>query len=165
VSKSHVLFGSFFGRSSFLWLIVGLAAGLTLAVTLFASPQARADQHGNASIVVTPAEAHFAEDTEVMIYGANLVPGTQVTILLMDGNGVYSDISSMSSPFPLVVNEDGAFAAKWVLDRWPRPGVGGKGVFSVRVMDEEFNEIGAAPISFCDHERDEDADVPSHCSR
>jgi hypothetical protein len=165
VMKSHVLFGSFFDRSSFLWLLVGLVAGLTLALTLIAWPQARADQHGNGTIVVSPSESDFQSDSEVWIYGANLTPGQQVTILLLDGNGVHSDISAMASPFPLMVNDDGAFAAKWVLDRWPRAGVGAEGVFTVRVMDEDFNELGTAPLALCNHERDEEDEVPEHCSQ
>ncbi|MEX2598502.1 MAG: hypothetical protein WD533_02490 [Dehalococcoidia bacterium] len=161
--KSHVSLGSFLQRSSLIWLAFGILAGLALATITF-GPSARADEHGNANITLASTEVNFSEaDGVAWIYGSNLTPGQEVGILLRDGGGVYTDISSASIPYPAVVGDDGAFAVRWDVGRFAR--VGGEGLYTLRIVDRGFNEIGTAPIALCNHARGEGEDAPEFCSQ
>lgn len=159
-------------RFALVWLALGLLAGLVLMTTFGGLRTAQADEHttGFETVVINPTEVDLepkkrSSKTVVWIYGGGFVPGTEVSILVEDGNGVLSDITSATGTFPLVANDEGAFATRWQLGRFTRKGVGGEGMQTLWVVDQLFNNLATTPIAFCNlKKRAEDADVPSWCS-
>ena len=169
-------------RAALLWLAIGLFAGVVLAMT-FGGGSAKADGHisGLEEVRTSGVEQNITpgnsrEKTEVWIYGSGFVPGTEVYTLITDSNGVLTDITIPAgkrkdgggSVYPLVANDDGAWATEWRIGRFSRRGVGGEGMFSLLVMDTDFVTLATTPVALCNNEggkggRAEDADVPSHC--
>ena len=160
-------------RLALVWLALGLLAGLAFSATYAGIGTAQADGHatGFENVVVSNSGSIDLEPgkrkskTKAWIYGSGFVPGTDVSILVVDSNGVISDITSAASNFPLVANDDGAFATKWTLGRFTRKGVGGEKMISLWVVDQDFNNLASAPIAFCNlKNRKEGADVPNWCN-
>jgi len=160
-------------RLALVWLALGLLAGLAFSAAYAGIGTARADGHasgfetvvvGNSgSIDLQPGNR--SSKTTTWIYGSGFVPGTDVSLLVVDGNGVISDITSAASVFPLVANDNGAFATKWKLGRFTRKGVGGEGMISLWAVDQSFNNLASAPVAFCNlKNRKEGADVPAFCA-
>ena len=170
-------------RFALVWLALGLLAGLVLATT-FGGNTARADGHvtGLETVTTQFGELLFVpgtsrSETETWIYGSGFVPGTGLFILLADSNGVLSDITipggrrvdGGGTVFPLVANENGAWATNWRVGRFTRNGVGGESMVSLWVTDAAFNFLASAPLALCDLTRDppaegEDSNVPEHCT-
>ncbi|MEE8518820.1 MAG: hypothetical protein V3S98_06820 [Dehalococcoidia bacterium] len=147
----------FSSRYAFVLLAAGLLAGLFLAMTIIGAGDTKARNHvtGLESVVVNPTEVDLVPGTRssrtvVWVYGAGLTPGTEVSILVKDGNGVISDITSAASVFPLIANDEGAVATKWTLGRFTRRGVGNEGLQTLWLVDQSFNNLAGAPIAFCD---------------
>lgn len=178
-------------RVGLVWLAIGLVAGLALT-SVFGGLTVKADGHvtGVESVRTNGVEHTFQpklkrSKTEVWIYGSGFEPGTEVYTLISDSNGVLTDITIPASKrkdgggtvYPLVANDEGAWATSWRLGRFTRKGVGGEGIFSLLVMDTSFNTLATTPIALCNNqkrkqeEKDEagvvtqEADkVPSFCS-
>ena len=153
-------------RAGLLWLAIGLFAGLALAAT-FGGGAASADGHvtGMEEVRTNGVEHNFTpgasrETTEVWIYGSGFTPGTEVFTLISDGNGVLTDITIPAgrrrdgggSVSPLVANSDGAWATEWRIGRFSRRGVGGEGMFSLLVMDTDFNTLATTPVALCNND-------------
>jgi hypothetical protein len=152
-------------RAGLLWLAIGLFAGLALAAT-FGGGAASADGHvtGLEEVRTNGVEQNFTtgtsrEKTEVWIYGSGFTPGTEVFTLISDSNGVWTDITIPAGKrkdgggtvYPLVANDDGAWATEWRIGRFSRRGVGGEGMLSLRVMDTGFNTLATTPLSLCNN--------------
>jgi hypothetical protein len=159
-------------RLAFVWLALGLLAGLAFSAAYAGVGMAQASGHasGFENVVVTPNAVDLepgkrSSKTLVWIYGGGFVPGTEVSLLVVDSNGVISDITSAASVFPLIANDDGGFATEWKLGRFTRRGVGGERMITLWVVDQSFNNLAAAPIAFCNlNNRDEGDDVPAWCA-
>ena len=160
MSRSQV----FAGKFALVWLALGLLAGLVIAATVAGLSNAKADGHitGAESVVIDPVVVDLEpgksrSKTEVFMRGGGFTPGTELSLLITDGNGVLSDITAGSrnrrdggsSVFPLVANEQGAWATSWRLGRFTRRGVGGEGMGTLWVVDDEFNTLATSPIAFC----------------
>jgi hypothetical protein len=146
----------FSSRYAFVLLAAGVLTGLFLAMSLMGGTGAKADGHTNGleAVVVNPTEIDLvpgtrSSKTKVWIYGSGYTPGTEVMILVKDGNGVISDITSATSVYPLVANADGSFATKWTLGRFTRKNVGDEGLQTLWIVDQSFNNLAGAPIAFC----------------
>ena len=144
-------------RYAFVLLAAGLIAGLFLAMTVIGAGSTTARSHitGLESVVTNPIEIDLVPGTRssrtvVWIYGSGITPGTEVSILVKDGNGVISDITSAASVFPLIANDDGAVATKWTLGRFTRNNVGNEGLQTLWLVDQSFNNLAGSPIAFCD---------------
>ena len=158
-------------RFALVWLALGLLAGLVVMTMFGGLRTAQADEHvtGWETVVINPTEVDLepgrrSSRTVVWIYGGGFVPGIEVSILVEDGNGVLSDITSAASVFPLIANDEGAWATRWQLGRFTRRGVGGEGMQTLWVVDQVFNNLATTPIAFCDLARDEGDEVPEWCS-
>ncbi len=185
-------------RSATIWIAAGLIAGLALAIALSAYQGVRADGHatGTETIVLTtsetPNEVNFVAGTsrsseEVWIRGSGFTPGREVVLLLDDFQGALYIISNCrlnndgecapgnrrdggGSVWPLIVNDDGAFATNWRIGRFTRPNVGaGDGneerLSTLYAVDgETFNTLATAPLALCNHDRAEDAEIPQFCA-
>lgn len=179
-------------RVGLIWLAIGLFAGLALT-SVFGGLTARADGHvtGLESVRTNGVEQNFVpgqsrSPTNVWIYGSGFEPGTEVFTLISDSNGVLTDITIPAESrrdgggtvYPLLANDDGAWATSWRIGRFTRRGVGGEGMFSLLVMDTSFNTIATTPIALCNNAGDRDPEevdeagnvtaeaeeVPAHCS-
>ena len=146
----------FSNRYAFVLLAAGLLTGLFLAMSLMGGTGAKAGGHANGleAVVVNPTEIDLvpgtrSSKTTVWVYGSGYTPGTEVMILVKDGNGVISDITSSTSVYPLIANADGSFATKWKLGRFTRSNVGGEGLQTLWIVDQRFNNLAGAPIAFC----------------
>ncbi|MEK9660107.1 MAG: hypothetical protein VW450_09245 [Chloroflexota bacterium] len=141
-----------------------LAAGMLLGG---AAQSAKADDAtGVERIALSKVEMDFSNNKDfIFIYGSGFNPGTTVSLLLLDSNGVYQDVTSLATSFPMVANDDGAWATKWILDRWNRAGVGAQGVYSLWVTDENFNNVSSHPITLCKYKRAEGEAVPAYCTK
>jgi len=152
-------------RAGLLWLAIGLFAGLALAAT-FGGGAASADAQvtGLEEVRTNGVEQNFTtgtsrEKTEVWIYGSGFTPGTEVYTLISDSNGVWTDITIPAGKrrdgggtvYPLVANDDGAWATEWRIGRFSRRGVGGEGMLSLRVMDTSFNTLATTPVALCNN--------------
>lgn len=185
-------------RSATIWIAAGLIAGLALAIALSAYQGVRADGHatGTETIVLTtsetPNEVNFVAGTsrspeEVWIRGSGFTPGREVVLLLDDYQGALYIISNCrlnndgecapgnrrdggGSVWPLIVNDDGAFATNWRIGRFTRPNVGaGDGneerLSTLYAVDgETYDTLATAPLALCNHDRAEDAEVPPFCA-
>ena len=177
-------------RGAFLLLAMGLLAGLALA-TMFGGGTAKADGHmtGFEEVRTDMLQAAFSpgesrSKTEVWFHGSGFVPGTSIVILISDSNGVLTDITIPAdrrrdgggSVSDLAANDDGAWATEWRIGRFSRRGVGGEGMFSVLIMDQDFNTLTTTPLALCNlndrqgEEKDEAGnvtveaeDIPSYC--
>lgn len=150
-------------RGGFLLMAMGLLAGLVLATMFGGGSTAKADGHTGFEEVRTDVlQADFQpgqsrETTEVWFQGSGFTPGTELIILIGDSNGVLTDITIPAgsrrdgggSVYPLVANDDGAWATEWRIGRFSRRGVGGEGMFSVLVMDANFNQLATTPLALC----------------
>ena len=197
-------------RSATLWIVVGLIAGLALALTLAAFQEARADGHktGTESIALLSssdtdypnAEVNFVAGTsrsaeEVWIRGSGFTPGREVVLLLDDYQGALYIISNCrlnddrecnpsnrrdggGSVWPLIVNDDGAFATSWRVGRFTRSNVGaGEGneerLSTLWAVDgETYESLASAPLALCNLERNdgledgaERIEAPAFCSK
>lgn len=152
-------------RFGLIWLAIGLFAGLTLS-GLFGGLTARADGHvtGLEEVRTSGVEQNFTpgasrETTNVWIYGSGFAPGTEVYTLISDSNGVLTDITipggkrkdGGGTVWPLVANDDGAWATSWRIGRFSRKGVGGEGMFSLLVMDTNFVTLATTPLALCNN--------------
>ena len=178
-------------------LTAGLfAVGLLLAIALATGQGASADGHatGGETIVLSHTEVDFdtgasRSPEEVSIYGSGFTPGIEVEILVADFQGALYVISACrwnnegncdprryrdgaGSVWPLIVNDDGAFATKWRLGRFTRPNVGTQRMATMWAVDAStYDFLASAPIALCDLTRNEDleegaepAEVPGFCS-
>ena len=189
-------------RSATILVAAGLIAGLALAIALSAYQGVRADGHvtGTESIVLSTNEVNFVAGTsrsseEVWIRGSGFTPGREVVLLLDDFQGALYIISNCrlndegecapgnrrdggGSVWPLIVNDDGAFATSWRIGRFTRPNVGaGEGneerLSTLWAVDgETYDSLASAPLGLCNHERNDDleegaepAEVPNFCSK
>ena len=181
-------------RSATVWVAAGLLAGLALAIALATFQSAKADGHvtGTETIVLSTSEVNFVAGTsrsseEVWIRGSGFTPGREVVLLLDDFQGALYIISNCrlnddrecnpsnrrdggGSVWPLIVNDDGAFATNWRIGRFTRPNVGaGEGneerLSTLYAVDgETYDTLATAPLALCNHDRAEDAEVPSFCA-
>jgi hypothetical protein len=171
-------------RGGFLFMAMGLLAGLVLA-TIWGGGTAKADSHATGfeevrtdvtQVQFTPKKSR--EGAEVWFTGSGFVPGTEIVILISDSNGVLTDITIPAgkrkdgggSVANLAANADGAWATEWRIGRFSRKGVGGEGMFSVLIMDQDFNTLTTTPLALCNLSRNaklaegaEAADVPNYC--
>ena len=87
--------------------------------------------------------------TGVWLVGAGFPPGRTLEILMKWKLGADTDLSWMTSDPPVVTDEEGAFAAGWILrDRFTR--VMDEKAYTVRVMDQQTGELLAtAPLVLC----------------
>ena len=178
-------------------LAAGLfTAGLLLAIALSTGQGASADGHvtGGETIVLSHTEVEFdtgasRSPEEVWIYGSGFTPGIEVELLVADFQGALYVISACrwdnegncdpgryrdgaGSVWPLIVNEDGAFATKWRLGRFTRSNVGTERMASMWAVDKtNYTFLASAPIALCDLTRNADleegaepAEVPGYCS-
>jgi len=160
--------------------VLGLLAGMLLAATFVGGGAAKAGGHltGLETLVIGPTtEVDYtpkarSSNTVVWFYGSGFTPGATLGILVLDGPGTGQDITFGAKPWPLIVNDEGAFAIAWKIHRFTRSrgGVGpGDGdaerMKTVWVIDEDYNNLAAAPMAFCNlSKRGEDEKAPSHCS-
>ena len=184
-------------RSATVWIAAGLIVGLVLAIALSAYQGVRADGHatGTETIVLSTNEVNFVAGTsrspeEVWIRGSGFTPGREVVLLIDDFQGALYIISNCrltvvddervcnpgnrrdggGSVWPLIVNDDGAFATSWRIGRFTRPNVGaGEGneerLSTLWAVDgETYDVLASAPLGLCNHERAEDAEVPPFCA-
>ena len=183
-------------RAASIWIAAGLVAGLALALALSAIQSARADGHatGTESIVLSKTEVNFEPGAsrsgeEVWIRGSGFTPGMQIDLLVADFQGALYILSNCrwgsdgqcdparyrdgaGSVWPLIVNDDGAFATKWRLGRFTRANVGAERLATVWAADAaSYDFLASAPIALCNLERNADleegadpVEVPDFCS-
>lgn len=160
-------------RAAFLWLALGLIAGLVLANLVSFGGTAKAQTAtttGLESVRTDVLEANFvpgqsSSKTTVWFRGSGFVPGTPVSILIKDSNGVLTDISTGASVDNLAANDDGAWATMWTIGRFTRAHVGAEGMFTVVVVDKDYNILATTPLALCNDGGDRPADeaIPSYC--
>ena len=167
-------------RAAFLWLALGLIAGLVLAnfISFGGAAKAQEGTTGTESMRTDVLEANFVPGTsrmgtDVWFRGSGFVPGTPITVLIKDSNGVLTDISIPVDPHRdgggtvenLAANDDGAWATSWRIGRFSRANVGGEGMFSAYAVDPDFNILATTPLALCNlTDRPEGEEIPSYCS-
>ncbi len=134
-------------------LAVTILAGAVLGLLLVAgcTPETPVETEPPPTVTtdraVVPFEAGAKKSSEVVVIsGAGFEPGTEVLVLLPDGWGNLNDIVALAEQSPLMVNEDGSFELSWKLDRWTRKDVGGAGLFSLLVVDADYNTLATTPL-------------------
>ena len=132
-------------------ILVGTVLGLLLAgcasETPAESPETKLQGTVTTDRAVVPFEAGAKKSKEeVVISGSGFEPGIEVLILLPDSWGNLNNIVPLVDESPLIVNEDGTFEFAWKLDRWTRPQVGAAGLFSLQVVDTDFNTLATTPL-------------------
>lgn len=169
-------------RAASIWIAAGLLAGLALAFTLSAIQSAQADGHvtGTESLVLSKTELNFVPGTRnsresTWVYGSGFTPGTRLQLLYQESTGAYYDISFAGanfSTFPIVVNDDGAFAGEWRLGRLTRNRALVDALVTLYATNADTGQdLASAPLALCNMERNADleegadpAEVPDFCS-
>jgi len=120
---------------------------------------------GTEEVRTSLTEVPFAGSSVVWVYGSGFEPGQEVQILIMDKTGVLADITSgLTSVFPLIANEQGAWATKWTIGRFTTSAV--EGQYSLTIVDAlDFDVLATAPIALCAPTRAEGAAIPNFCSK
>ncbi len=131
------------------WRRVAVLGALMVVAGAFAAVSAQqiSDSVSTANAQVVPAVAPIAAGTKVTVLGSGLEPGTAISVVIKDGNGLLSDITGLMVPNQITVDDDGAFAASWTLGRWTR--VAGEDLLSLRIVDQDLNVLITAPVLFC----------------
>lgn len=183
-------------RSATILVAAGLIAGLALAIALAAYQGVRADGHvtGTEAIVLSHTEVNFEPGAsrsgeEVWIRGSGFTPGVEVELMVADFQGALYIISACrwdnegncdpgryrdgaGSVWPLIVNDDGAFATKWRLGRFTRANVGAERLATMWAVEKASGSfLASAPIALCNLNRNaeleegaEPVEVPNFCS-
>ena len=119
---------------------------------------------GTEEVRTSLSEVPFASSSVVWVYGSGFEPEQEVQILIKDSTGVLADITSGGgSVWPLIANDQGAWATKWTIGRFTRAGA--EGQYSLTIVDSEFNVLATAPIALCNPTRAEGEAIPNFCSK
>ncbi len=177
-------------RSAPLWVLAGLVIGLAAALAITGVQSAGATGHttGNERIALSANEVDFEpglsrSKVSVWIRGSGFQPGREITLLASDSAGALYEISGCrqtddgvcdpgarrdggGAPWPLITNEDGAFASNWLLGRFTRQNVGTEALVTIWAVETASYEfLASAPLALCNlNNREEGAEVPDFCS-
>ncbi len=177
-------------RTAPLWVVAGLVLGLAIALAATGVQSAGATGHttGNEQIVLSANEIDFEpgksrSTTNVWIRGSGFQPRREITLLASDSAGALYEISTCrlnddgvcrpssrrdggGLPWPLVSNEDGAFASNWLLGRFTRTNVGTEAMVTIWAVDMgSYDFVASAPLALCNlSNREEGEEVPDFCS-
>ena len=141
------------GVSRLWWVLLGMFAGAALIASLSTAHGADDPRTGIEAVVASPTQvpdfnpSASSSSTTVWFHGSGFTPSTELSILLRDEGGVLTDITTVTDNYPLVSNSDGAWGASWLVDRFTR--VGAEGMFTVLVVDQDFNRLASVPLALC----------------
>lgn len=95
------------------------------------------------TFVVTTPVVQLSPGATVDMYGTGFVPKQQIMLLFKEPGGGMSGIAGTVQP-NAVPNQDGAWAARWVITPYLKSFRPGTGMLSV--TDMEYKTLGQAPV-------------------
>ena len=98
-------------------------------------------------LVIAAMEVEMTKKAEVFIMGVGFKPGTEITILYTDPNGVTADIATDLKPTP-VADKAGEWSTTWNCGRYVDKKLILQGVTAIRVTDSEYNLLAHDSILF-----------------
>lgn len=118
---------------------------------------AMAEDQGALGPVVVAATPNVAMDkkAEVILMGTGFKPGSEITILITDADGVLTDIGSELEPEPKA-DATGTWATTWNAGLYISKKLIKKGAYSVQVTDSDYNPIALAPVNFYEKPKKDD---------
>ncbi len=101
------------------------------------------------SVQVVPVSGAFDKNTTFTIVGSGFEPGQTIILETQDRFGNPSVVSDFVEPSSPVANKNGAFAVRWTLGRWARGSINEVGLYTLNVLDADFNLQASAPLGYC----------------
>ena len=133
-------------------------AGCTMVKAKDGDTGAMAEGQGGAlGPVVVAATPNVAMDkkAEVVLMGTGFQPGSEITILITDADGVLTDIGSELEPEPKA-DETGTWGTTWNAGRYISKKLIKKGAYAIQVTDSDYNPIAVAPVNFYEKPKKDD---------
>ena len=146
------------GLNKSLWLLA-IVPIVVAAALVFGSGAAGVDaQLGSAGlaparVTTIPLAATLEKGSEILIAGSGFAPNQEIFIAVRSGDGLLTEISGRVAPPTFSANEDGAFAATWDLSRWARRGIGAEGIYTLQVVNSNYELTASSPLGLCDPEK------------
>ena len=141
-----------------LWLLaivpIVVAAGLAFGFGA-AEVDAQPASAGLAPAKVTtiPLAATLEKSSKILIAGSGFAPNQEIFIAVRSGDGLLTEISGRVKPTIFSANEDGAFATTWDLGRWAKRGIGAEGIYTLQVVNSDYELTASTPLGLCDPEK------------
>ncbi len=146
------------GLGKSLWLLA--IAPIVVAAVLVFGPGATGVDAQPASAGLAPARvttiplaATLEKGSEILIAGSGFAPNQEIFIAIRSGDGLLTEISGRVDPPTFSANEDGAFAVTWDLSRWARRGIGAEGIYTLQVVNSDYELTASSPLGLCDPEK------------
>lgn len=98
-------------------------------------------------ILVTPELDMAKKETAVKLKGVGFEPGTVVTILFNDGEGITEDVGWALEPEPKA-DAKGEWATTWDAERYMEKKMIKAGEYTISAADAEYNELDSKTIKF-----------------
>ena len=144
------------GKSLWLFAIVPIVVAAAL---VFGSGAAEVDAQA-ASVGLAPAKvatiplvASLEKGSKILIAGSGFEPNQEIFIAVRSADGLLTEISGRVDPPTFSANEDGAFAVTWDLSRWARRGIGAEGIYTLQVVNSNYELTASSPLGLCDPEK------------
>ena len=146
------------GSGKLLWLLA-LAFVSLAAALVFGSGGATVDAQSAsaglspARVTTIPLAATLEKGSKILIAGSGFAPNQEIFIAVRSGDGLLTEISGRVKPAVFSANEDGAFATTWDLSRWARRGIGAEGIYTLQVVNSDYELTASTPLGLCDPEK------------
>lgn len=108
---------------------------------------------GPVMVVATPNVA-LDKKAEVVLMGTGFEPGSEITILITDVNGILTDIGAALKPEPKA-DATGTWGATWSAGRYISKKLIKKGAYTFQATDSDYNPIAMAPVNFYEKKKKE----------
>lgn len=147
------------GLGKSLWLLsivpIVVAAALVFGSGAAAEVDAQSASAGLAPARVTtiPLAVTLEKGSKILIAGSGFSPNQEIFIAVRSGDGLLTEISGRVKPTVFSANEDGAFATTWDLSRWARRGIGAEGIYTLQVVNSDYELTASTPLGLCDPEK------------
>ena len=144
------------GKSLWLLAIVPIVVAAALVVgSGVATVDAQPASTGLAPARVTtiPLAATLEKGSKILIAGSGFAPNQEIFIAVRSADGLLTEISGRVKPVVFSANEDGAFATTWDLGRWAKRGIGAEGIYTLQVVNSDYELTASTPLGLCDPEK------------
>ena len=137
--------------------LISLAGCATMKADKGDTGAAMAEDQSALEPVVVVATPNVAMDKKasVVLMGTGFQPGSEITILITDADGVLTDIGAEMKPEPKA-DATGTWGTTWNAGRYISKKLIKKGAYSIQVTDADYNPISMAPVNFYEKPKKDD---------
>ena len=145
------------GLGKSLWLLA-IVPIVVAAALVFGPGTAKVDAQpasaglAPAKVTTIPLAVTLEKGSKILIAGSGFAPNQEIFIAVRSADGLLTEISGRVKPTVFSANEDGAFATTWDLGRWARRGIGAEGIYTLQVVNSDYELAASTPLGLCDPE-------------